>query len=414
MTQGSEDKAYMEKTAQSPEEPDDVQWTVMVFMGVADDIKGTAPLKEFAKADLEEMTQVGSGGHLELFVQIHGFYPEARRGRVTEQLDLQPVPAHETDMAGGMALQHFISSSLMAAKHDPRNPNHFTMLVLWGHAYDFAIDHEQRPDGTIDALDFAELSDLLRRLQRQFGDDEAKLHILAFDACDVATVELACQLQPFAHYLLGSQIGVPMPGWPYDRILERVRKPHGRSMRPAELGTYIVRRFCESYRSDRPVSLSLLNLNRTSDLFDRIGALCNALAPSLRTAEGREWLAYLFEDSVTGLDRPFVDLADLCLTLVRQSGDRAIAECAAEVGNLLISPQPPLVGRSATDVGRPFVVENGRNAGFGARLNGVSAYAPHLALRRDYEAVRPLYQNFTFAQQTRWSDIVHTLARLSY
>jgi hypothetical protein len=69
---------------------------------------------------------------------------------------------------------------------------------------------------------------------------------------------------------------------------------------------------------------------------------------------------------------------------------------------------------SAEGKGRPFVVENGRNAGFAARLNGVSIYAPHLATRRDFEAVRPLYQSFTFAQRTKWSDVVHTLARLNY
>ena len=45
---------------------------------------------------------------------------------------------------------------------------------------------------------------------------------VAFDACDLATVEMACQLKPFAKYLLGSQIGIPLPGWPYDRVLAHV------------------------------------------------------------------------------------------------------------------------------------------------------------------------------------------------
>ena len=40
-----------------------------------------------------------------------------------------------------------------------------------------------------------------------YGAPQAKLDILAFDACDLATVEMACQLEPFAKYLLGSQIG---------------------------------------------------------------------------------------------------------------------------------------------------------------------------------------------------------------
>ena len=58
---------------------------------------------------------------------------------------------------------------------------------------------------------------------------------------------MACQLQPFAKYLLGSEIGIPIPGWPYDRILDRLRNPKGRLMAPPEFGSYVVRRFCESY-----------------------------------------------------------------------------------------------------------------------------------------------------------------------
>jgi hypothetical protein len=396
-----------------PAEPDQTKWTVMVFMG-ADNVAGTAPLKSFAKADLDEMAQVGSGGQLNIFVQVHGLGNGPMRGKIAEGSELAPVPADQKATAGGMALEHFIASSIEASGHDPQNDQHHTMLVLWGHAYDFAIDRKQRPDGTIDALDFADLSDVLRRLQQRYRASGAKLDILAFDACDVATVELAYQLEPFAKYLLGSQTGVPLPGWPYDRILERLRTPIGRGMSPAEFGSYVVRRYCESYPSARPVSLSLLDLECVSDLFDRTEELATALNDTMRSADGRDWLAYLFHESGTAPGRPFVDLADLCLTLLRQSGDAKVASSAEAVGDLLISPRPPLAGMSAEGKGRPFVVENGRNAGFAARLNGVSIYAPHLATRRDFEAVRPLYQSFTFAQRTKWSDVVHTLARLNY
>jgi hypothetical protein len=395
-------------------EVNDWKWTVMVFMG-ADNPAGTAPLRPFAKADLDEMAIVGSGGGLEIFVQVHGLFDTPMRAHVArEGIRFDAVPVDQQDTAGGMALQHFIATSLNAAGHNPRNKHHYSMLVLWGHAYDFAIGRERRPDGTIDALDFAELSDVLHRLQEQFGAEDAKLDILGFDACDVATVELACQLEPFAKYLLGSQTGVPMPGWPYDRILARLRDPIGRMMIPAEFGTYIVRRFCESYTSERPVSLSLLDLSRVSDLFDRTEALANTLSGTLGSADFRDWLSYLFQASQTTSGKPYVDLADLCLMLTRQSGDPAIEERATDLGNLLISPQPPLAGMSEEGAGRPFVVENGRNAGFGARLNGVSIYAPHVALGLNFEAVRPLYQSFTFAQRTRWSDVVYTLARLRY
>jgi hypothetical protein len=98
---------------------------------------------------------------------------------------------------------------------------------------------------------------------------------------------------------------------------------------------------------------------------------------------------------------------------VRESGDAFVAEAAKALGDFLISPRPPLVGMSDEGGGKPFVVENGRNAGGTARLNGISIYAPHVAPENAFDAAQPLYLKFVFAQETRWSELVHALARLS-
>jgi cysteine peptidase C11 family protein len=383
-----------------------------VFMG-ADTLEGTAPLRDAAKDDLDEMASIGSGNALNIFVQIHDGkgVPQRRHVGVSPSAD---VPAAQRETARGRALASFIQWALSKAGHDPSNPLHHSILVLWGHAYDFAIGHSQTKMGTIDALDFAELSGVLERLQERFDAPKAKLDILGFDACDLATVEMACELQPFASYLLGSQIGIPIPGWPYDRILDRLRNPIGRLMSPAEFGSYIVRRYCESYTaSSRTVSLTLLDLNRAPELFARTEVLALTLASAIGNADARNVIARLFSQSQTAERKPYVDVANLCLNLARDSGNAQIAAAARSLGDFLISPQPSIVGCSAEGGGRPFIVEHGRNAGETARLNGISLYAPHVAPNDDFTAVRHLYQNFVFAQETRWSDLVHTLARLS-
>ena len=158
-------------------------------------------------------------------------------------------------------MSQFIEASLKKAKH--RRKDH-SLLVLWGHAYDFAIGRAPTRGGMLDALDFAELQTVLLSLQdrmrKQYGGDERpKLDIVGFDACDLATVEMACQLQPFANYLLGSQIGIPIPGWPDDRILRRLRDPKGDLMFAAEFGSFVVRRFCESVQG---IESSLVDVAR--------------------------------------------------------------------------------------------------------------------------------------------------------
>ena len=99
---------------------------------------------------------------------------------------------------------------------------------------------------------------------------------------------MACQLQPFAKYLLGSEIGIPIPGWPYDRILDRLRNPKGRLMAPPEFGSYVVRRFCESYPATSPVSLTLLNLAHAPRLFELAEALAVELAIAIGNPQTRD------------------------------------------------------------------------------------------------------------------------------
>ena len=144
------------------------KWTVMVFMGAAT-IQGNEPLIDAAEADLAEMQSVGSGGPLNIFVQVHG-KDVPRRGRITGNMPkgidgLQVVPEDQQDPSRGRALESFIRWALTTADHDPRNQDHSSMLVLWGHAYDFAMGRSQTRDGMVDALDFAELSRVLERLQ---------------------------------------------------------------------------------------------------------------------------------------------------------------------------------------------------------------------------------------------------------
>jgi len=395
---------------------DDRKWTVMVFMG-AETVGNNAPLTEAAKADLAEMTAVGSGDRLNIFAQVHGTGVPRRYHIGKTPPEGEEVPFGQRDVAGGRALAQFIRSSLMKPGVDHRPKDH-SMLVLWGHAYDFAIGAAPRRGGTIDALDFVRLSEVLGGLQDELQtayrvQGRPKLDILAFDACDVATVELACQLEPFASYLLGSQIGIPIPGWPYDRILGRLRYPIGRLMGPAEFGSYAVRRFCHTYAPQhRTVSLTLLDLQRAPELFARTEVLATALDLALdRGTEARSRVAALFSRSQTADFKPFVDVADFCLNLVRESGDALVKEAAQALGDFLLASLPEGTGRSVTGEGRPFVVEHGRNAGGTAKLNGVSIYAPHVALTNDFESTEQLYGRFEFARETRWSRLVHGLAR---
>jgi Clostripain family len=402
----------------SPGAGDGRRWTVMVFM-VAETVGGNAPLIEAAKADLAEMTAVRGSGSLTILVQIHGEGVPQRYHIGEEEIKQESVPDGQRDTASGRALAHFIRWSLLQQQYVPHRPGDYSMLVLWGHAYEFAIGPGLASNGSVQALDFVRLGGLLGELQDDLriafpGREPPKLDVIGFDACDVATVEIACQLARFAKYLLGSQIGVPIPGWPYDRILGRLKLPIGRLMGAAEFGAFAVRRYCQSYRpTHRHVSLTLLDLQQAPELFARTEVLATVLDLAIaRDPATRRMIAGLFSRAQTAPNKPYVDVADLCLNLVRESGDALVVEAAGRLGDFLLSPAPEKVGKSEEGDGRPFVVEHGRNAGATAKLNGISIYAPHVALSDDLAAVHAIYLNFEFVRETQWSRLVHALVEV--
>jgi hypothetical protein len=407
--------------------PDAPRWTVMIFMG-ATTIDGSEPLIEAAKDDLKEIATIGGGGKagLQTFVQVHGDGPVPKRyhfaaGRRTTP-DGDPVPEHERNYEDGRALSDFIRHSLMESGH--RRQDH-AMLVLWGHAYDFAFGRSLTPGGALATLDFAAISAVLRRLQDkvqerfvQLDPDAAKrpkpptLDIIGFDACDISTVELAYQLRPLAKFLLSSQIGIPMPGWPYHRILDRLQNPYGDVMSPPELGSYAVRRFCAAYDPSSPVTLTLVNLELADQLYQRAEAMATELAIAIENPEARARIIDCFFQSQTEPGKPFVDVADLCLNLLAETEYPRLVQHARALGDLIAGHSGNATGLSKTWQGWRLVAEHGRNSGDLVRLNGLSLYAPHVAPPRELDVARERYGQFELARTTRWSAAVHRLAAL--
>jgi hypothetical protein len=233
-----------------------------------------------------------------------------------------------------------------------------------------------------------------------------KLDVVAFDACDVASAEVAYEFAPYADFLLASEVGVPIPGWPYDTVLKRLRAPFGRPMTPVELGTWVVNRFCQRYESSRAVSLSMLDLTRAGDLSDRVQVLAAELRRYIGlSGANREQIADIFYRSVTEIDRPYVDVADLALNLAREVADHLVIEASRALGDFIIVPKVTAISPYAY----PFVCAHGRNAGETAKLNGLSLYAPHVAPAYDSVTVRKRYKRFEFEARTAWGDLVHAL-----
>ena len=159
------------------------------------------------------------------------------------------------------------------------------------------------------------------------------------------------------------------------------------------------------------MSLTLLDLSHAERLAVHVGWLAQKLALAMSDAGGVDLVADLLARSQTEPGRPYVDVADWCVNLVRESGHGGIVAAATALGDFLVSPGDKVVSMSEEGRGKPLVVEHGRNAGILARLNGISLYAPHLAPDEDFSTAEALYNNFVFTEMNLWRNLVHAIAR---
>jgi Clostripain family len=395
------------------------RWTVMVLMGANNILASEADLRKLAKDDIKEMKKVGSQPDvLNIVVQID--QPEgARRFKITNgqpEFD-EPVP---DQWQGGLGGPELLEDFLIWTK--ARCPADHYMLVLWGHAYRLAFNRNpQEPDG----LDFPQLAKVLRNTNLR----RKKLDIVAFDSCNAGLLEAAYELRETASYFVASQFTDPLPGWPYDTILNRVLNDRGYKNKsgfryladadgPKDFGRAIVSQFVRNYQGKDSVTLTMLDLSQVGQVADRVGELSDELIAAVHADDGeRSRVKEIFKrcqvPGPTPSGQPSVDLLTLCWNLATFSGSDEVRIAAAAVGDSLLIPGG--VGGGVRAGENSFVVAHGRNDLVGSMLQGVSIFAPNVVSDTfDWRSLKATYGRLKFAGETHWDELVFSLAESEY
>ena len=145
------------------------------------------------------------------------------------------------------------------------------------------------PDETngLDVLDLADIDDGLTRGLAAAGVESVDL--LGFDACLMATYEVASVAARHADFMLASQELEPGHGWDYGALSILLENP-GAS--PVDLGRSILDGFAaqaESAGTDEDITLSLLDLGRMGELQSALAGVTGPLIadPALAPLLGR-------------------------------------------------------------------------------------------------------------------------------
>lgn len=159
-------------------------------------------------------------------------------------------------------------------------PAEKTMLILWDHGGGTnggcCVD-ENFDDDTLT------LQEIHQAFENTFDFSQEKrpIDILGFDACLMASIDVADMFKDYASYLLASQEEEPSLGWDYTSLVNKLTENPTQS--PVELGTSI----CDTYLSnlqandqDYSATLSLTDLSKIEPLKEKFEFLIDEMLMS--------------------------------------------------------------------------------------------------------------------------------------
>lgn len=292
------------------DEPGD--WTMFVYLAADND------LEPFALEDLDEMTRTEGMDMIVLVDRNGGYSSDDAVGlgdfEGTQLLSIADGTVEvledlgELDTGDPATLEDFVADGL-AAHASERNG-----LVIWNHGASWpgaAID--ETSGGTL--LSLAGIRDAVAGGLDRAGVD--RLDLIGFDACLMATYEVAQNLEPVARTLLASEELEPGHGWNW----EAVTAPGG-TVSTVDLAQGVVDGFAAQSidLGTSGVTLSLVDLDRlgaVDEAFDAMTAAVDTDAAGLvgRISSGRAEALGFGRDPDPTYDMHMVDVGHLASLL---------------------------------------------------------------------------------------------------
>jgi len=273
----SSSTAPADSSSTLPPGPIEAGWTVLVYM-IADN-----DLEPFALDDLDEIATVPSGADLELLVLVDR----------SDEYDDSPVPGVGSftstkllrSEAGGLVeladwgernlgdpatLAEFVDTGLSMA------PGRRTALIIWDHGGGWTGIGPDMSHG--DVLEIGQIRQALD--DAVIGGGHRPLDLLGFDACLMATVEVAVTMAPVADLMLASAELEPGHGWDFTALDLLATGP----VEPEALGQHLAEAYqahADGFGTGYDITLSLVDLRAMDDLETAMTSLTDELADDI-------------------------------------------------------------------------------------------------------------------------------------
>ena len=220
-----------------------------------------------ATLDLNELVQNNLPPNVKVLIQTGGtvnwqneVVPDGQIGRfIYDNEDFKTLEIlPDTDMANESTLEDFIRYGKDNFQADHR------VFIFWDHGGGSAVGicYDERTGHALS------LNDVNKAFANVYGKnpDTPPFEIIGFDACLMATYDVANSIYGFAKYMVGSEEVEPGNGWNYAWLGTLANNP---AMGGASLGKAICDSYmegCRQYRTSDAATLSLIDLSQVPAL----------------------------------------------------------------------------------------------------------------------------------------------------
>jgi hypothetical protein len=252
-------------------------WTVMVY-GVGDN-----NLEEDLLTDMKEMRAITgdvsdltfmvladrADGFTDESLGILGDWTSAKLVRISGADFIEIDDWGERNLGEAFALEEFMTAAVQEAPAD-----HYAM-ILWDHGSMTGIGADESHSDVLEGWEIAV------GLETGLAATGIDLDFIGFDACLMASLEVAAVVAPYASYMIASEELEPNDGWAYEGFGYLGQN----DPTVVGLGTSILEAYhAASAPGDPTVTLSMLDLRRYDDFAAAMTAFTNEALATIDTS----------------------------------------------------------------------------------------------------------------------------------
>jgi hypothetical protein len=263
----------------------DPTWTVLGYVAADNDLEAASV------QNVAEMAKVGSGGALRVVLQVDRAlkhdkdpFPGGAKFSGTRRMIVQPGKAEvledlrAVDATQASSIADFIAWGL------DKYPSDRVAIVFWDHGAAWAGCCSDETHGR----PLTPVTDILGGLKQGLSRAKrAKVDLLGFDECLMASLEVAHGVAPFADVLVASEETEPGEGWDYAAWLGAIAK--NPSIDGLAVGRAIADGFAANVKAQSKTptfTLSVVDLRKLGAVTDATDKLAGALTQGAGARDG--------------------------------------------------------------------------------------------------------------------------------